>query len=277
MVVTCAKNGTQPVLSTGRGTSHLRFLRVSVAARGLDNGMTLVRNKSHNVNTTVIGHLTTRNTAITFACIDSDTGTRRLRGDVANDNNGTLTVGTSDTSTSTVHGTIATAIRTFNHLSVLIGGTNILTITPLRRFGLRSFSRALTVGMHDMFVTARTTTGRVARNNHIVGVNDAGTSHVPFTNNNPCTVDGTTLINLAGNLSHSLNPHNVAIGGIRPNPISASVGPTDNSFTRDLVPLVTINHCNGIRRVTDFITCLTNPRTNCVANTDLAVSNNFNT
>ncbi len=91
----------------------------------LAKGATLIANTTHNVNGTVTLGFTTRKTGITFASliVSRGNGTARRRVTTVNIGTGKCTSGT--TSFARARRIIGRIGRSFNSVSVLMGGTNV--------------------------------------------------------------------------------------------------------------------------------------------------------
>lgn len=240
---------------------------------GVD-GATLMANSSENVNGTYTLGLTRLKCSVT---IGYGSGLRVTRGTisrVASLNEGTITCGTGATSVSRMGSVFHDVRRSFNKVSILIGGTNIISSTCLLVVGSRSLREDLSVGVGKCFgYTERTSLGVLHGGDKVVVGVSSMDSILTIRNRSICDTAGNTMGTVARALTGRLTGCKVEMGTITPNFVRARVvGNVPRRLRGGCLRTVPRGEFNAIRSITGMIKRLYDSSFSCVANRILILS-----
>ncbi|WP_437688167.1 3-oxoacyl-ACP reductase family protein [Sorangium sp. So ce176] len=170
-----------------------------------------------------------------------------------------------------VKGAVASTVKTFGRIDVLVNNAGVAAMAPLDQFSLEEFDRLMAVNVRGLFVAAQEAARHMGQGGRIINIGSVSGDSALIPG---MAVYGATKAAVAGltrGWARDLGPRGITVNNVQPGPVDTDMNPADGPLAAQLKDQIPVQRYGQGDEIAGMVAYLAGPDGAFVTGADLTI------
>jgi 3-oxoacyl-[acyl-carrier protein] reductase len=174
-----------------------------------------------------------------------------------------------------VRGAIATTIRAFGSLDVLVNNAGALKVAPIDQISLDDFDRMVAINVRAVFVAVQEASRHMKEGGRIITIGSVNADRMPFAGGAVYAMTKAAVAGLTRGLARDLGPRGITVNNVQPGPVDTDMNPAEGQFADSLKALMALPRYGKADEIAAMVAYLAGPEAGFVTGASLTIDGGF--
>ncbi|WP_437732746.1 3-oxoacyl-ACP reductase family protein [Sorangium sp. So ce1335] len=170
-----------------------------------------------------------------------------------------------------VRGAVASTVKTFGRLDVLVNNAGVASIAPLDQSSLEEFDRLMAVNVRGLFVAAQEAVRHMGEGGRIINIGSIVSDGVLIPGLAAYAATKAAVAGLTRGWARDLGPRGITVNNVQPGPVDTDMNPADGPLAAEMKGRIAVQRYGRGDEIAGMVAYLAGPEGAFVTGANLTI------